>query len=497
MNMGFMRIRIHDAERLKIAVLANLLLIFSLIIAQPAGAVPGALRGTELDRLVPELMTRADIAGLCLVVLQDGRISYIGNYGVKDSRTGEPVGADTTFFAASLSKPMFAYAVLRLAQRGEIDLDQPLFKYLPSPRLEGDQRYRRITARMVLSHSSGLPNWSKTDSMALSFEPGSSWQYSGEGFVYLQKVVEKITGQDLNEFMQQEVFKPLKMNSSSFIATSELSNRMATGHDLLGNATKKPSPTRQSMNPAGTLITTGADYGHFIEGYLAQRGLSPKLAGSMSTAQVRPTGFFGGVNDQPVYWGLGFGIEARKSGNTVWQWGDNLDYRNFVMVDPVKGDGIIMLTNSENGLSIAEELSGMVIGGAHPVFDWLPFAEYDDPRSIALHAMKQDYMENAGRQAEALYKRARMQLPAAQLTELVMSLGQHLTRDGHSADTLGLLKMHLRHNAGDHRAHDMLASFYLSTGESALALLELRESAKLDPDNTERNRTIARISRQL
>src|SRR5690606_6001996 len=136
-----------------------------------------------MDRLVPRLMDGADIPGMSVVVLQNSRVSYVGNFGTMDRAGNRPVERDTRIFAASLSKPLFTYAVLRLANRGLIDLDRPLCEYEENPRLATDPRYRSITARMVLSHTSGLPNWASGGELRLSFEPGSSWEYSGEGFV--------------------------------------------------------------------------------------------------------------------------------------------------------------------------------------------------------------------------------------------------------------------------------------------------------------------------
>ncbi|MCB1188126.1 serine hydrolase [bacterium] len=487
---------IHDADRLG-RLIATVVIFLSVLTAGQAQAIPAKLTHGDLDRLVPRLMDGADIPGMSVVVLQHSRVSYVGNFGTMDRATNRPVERDTRFFAASLSKPLFAYAVLRLANRGLIDLDRPLCEYEENPRLKHDPRYREITARMVLSHTSGLPNWTSGAELELSFDPGSSWEYSGEGFVYLQQVVQRITGEDLQDFMQSEVFGPLRMRNSSYVADEQVQRKLAGGHDLLGRPTGQTLPSRRTMNPAGTLLTTAEDYGRFIEALLRREGIDNKLASQMSTAQARPTGFFGGENDSSVYWGLGFGIEAGRHGNNVWQWGDNLDYRSFVMVDPQLGSGIILLTNSANGLSVAERLAGTVLDGPHPAFDWLPYADFEDPRFIARHDLEHDFYENGGRGAERIYSAASRSLSAEQLTELVVSTGKHLVRDGLPKQAIALLQLHVQHNQSDPDAHDMLASFYLSTGSTEQALASLKQSARLDPDNRDRNATIARIERQL
>ncbi|MEZ5337127.1 MAG: serine hydrolase [bacterium] len=485
-----------DADRLQGALL-TVVLLACLLIARPALAVPARITNGELDRLVPRLMDEADIPGMSVVVLSDGRVSYVGNFGVASRADGTAVERDTRFFAASLSKPVFAFAVLRMASRGELDIDRPLCEYLENPRLEHDPRYRRITARMVLCHTSGLPNWAEGGRLELGFEPGSGWDYSGEGYIYLQQVVEQLSGRDLQDFMQAEIFGPLRMPNSSFVAEGRVANRLVSGHDLLGRPTGRTLPNRRSMNAAGTLLTTAEDYGRFVEALLRREGIDRKFAAYMSTAQTRPTGFFGGDAEDSVYWGLGFGIESGEHGNNIWQWGDNIDCRSFVMVDVHGGDGIILLSNSENGLSVAERLTQSVLSGPHPAFDWLPFAASDDPRFIARRDLEEDFFLNEGRSAQRIYDRAQRQLDATALTELVVSTGKHLVRDGLPQQAISLLQMHVSGNPRDPGAHDLLASFHLSTGNARAALAELQASAKLDPGNRERNAKIAQLQRQI
>jgi len=138
-----------------------------------------------------------------------------------NAATKKPVTNETVFEAASLSKPVFAYGVLKLVDQGKLDLDTPLNKYLGNNYdVVDDPRINLITARHVLSHTSGFPNWrdnDRTKNLLIHFTPGDKWSYSGEGMVYLSKVIEKITGLSLEDFMQQTVLQPLGMTSSSYI----------------------------------------------------------------------------------------------------------------------------------------------------------------------------------------------------------------------------------------------------------------------------------------
>src|SRR5215475_5400161 len=114
----------------------------------------------KLERGVPQLMKDGDVPGLSIALLRDGELVWRHGFGVKNTKTNEPVTDDTVFEAASLSKPVFAYAVLKLFDAGKFDLDKPLNQYLPGNYDVGeDQRLSQITARHVLSHTPGFPNW--------------------------------------------------------------------------------------------------------------------------------------------------------------------------------------------------------------------------------------------------------------------------------------------------------------------------------------------------
>lgn len=138
-------------------------------------------------------------------------------FGVKNAKIGLPVTAETVFEAASLSKPVFAYGVLKLIDQGKLGLDVPLTTYLPKPYIDGDERLNKITARIVLSHRTGFPNWRGKPSLKICFTPGERFSYSGEGYIYLQRVVEHITGKPLNEYITEAVFTPLGMANSSYV----------------------------------------------------------------------------------------------------------------------------------------------------------------------------------------------------------------------------------------------------------------------------------------
>lgn len=179
---------------------------------------------TALDAFISRKMDSLNIPGLSLAVINNGQVTYSKNYGVKNLETKEKVNESTIFELCSVSKPVFAYFILKQVQRGILDMDKPLYAYYTDPKIDTTKNYYKIlTARMVLNHCSGFPNWRKDedDSNPLFFinKPGSKYGYSGEGYQYLARVLGKIlhkTDPELNDYFQKEIVQPLRINSMNF-----------------------------------------------------------------------------------------------------------------------------------------------------------------------------------------------------------------------------------------------------------------------------------------
>lgn len=207
----------------------------------------------ELEAQIPRLMADAAVPGVSIALVRDAQILWARGFGVMNSASKEPVGNETVFPVGSMSKPVFAYAVLKLCEAGVIGLDVPLTKYSPVRVIGGDQRLDRMTARHVLSHTGGFQNWrSSTEPLSIHFDPGTQWLYSGEGYSYLQSVVTHLTGSvntnacgtfeadvkvcasDIAEYLERRVLVPFGMASSSFTWHAALENRLARPHDVNG-----------------------------------------------------------------------------------------------------------------------------------------------------------------------------------------------------------------------------------------------------------------------
>ena len=308
-----------------------------------------------------DLIKEYDIPSISVAYFENNKVSYIGTHGFKSIDTKEPVEKNTIYSAASLSKPAFAYAVLLLAQNGKIDLDKPLYKYLENEDLKEDPRYKKITAKMILSHSSGLPNWRRRNrELRLLFDPGRDFQYSGEGFMYLAKVIESILGQNINDVMKEWVFQPLEMSNSSFIWESHFKS-FAVPHDYTNTA--KPLFRRSRPIIASSLQTTPSDYAKLMIAILTKKELNSVYHNLIITPQSKISESLG--------WGLGWGIQDRVKNRYLWQWGDNGNFKGFSMMYPNKNKGVVLFVNSHKGLRILPKLIKNLFDDKIPDFHML------------------------------------------------------------------------------------------------------------------------------
>ncbi|WBS00050.1 serine hydrolase [Pseudoduganella sp. SL102] len=306
------------------------------------------------------------VCGVAVAVIRQRKLETV--HAAAGCRAAPPPGADSVFQAASLSKPLFAYAVLQLAREGKLDLDAPLAGYLPQgyrhrhaplkpepAEVVTDPRLQAVTARMVLNHTAGLPNWA-SGPLRFDAAPGTRWQYSGEGYVLLQRAVEAVTGQLLDRFMASRLFEPLAMRHSAYVLDERLAPQLLGG--TKANGAPRKTLALQEANAAFSLHTSAADYGRFLAALLHDGAAMQQVTASPVPVDA----------DLALDWGLGWGIERGRDDAYIWQWGNNPGYRAFAIASLGTGDGLVMLTSSENGLALAEPLTGRILPGEHKLF---------------------------------------------------------------------------------------------------------------------------------
>lgn len=220
---------------------------------------------SHLDEHIPKALGEAAVTGASIALIRDGEVAWAGAYGTADASTGRPLTPETVFEVASITKPLFTYGVLKLRDAGVLDLDTPLNDYLDQPYLD-DPRIRKVTARHVLSHQGGFPNWQRQRDdgpLKMYFEPGERYSYSGEGFQYLKKVLEHLTGRPALDVMTELTLKPFGMTSSDLVWPLRHGNPpLAVGHEKDGTTReKRASP---EMNAAASLHGNPSDVARFM-----------------------------------------------------------------------------------------------------------------------------------------------------------------------------------------------------------------------------------------
>lgn len=480
----------------------------------------------QLEQSIPFLMAEGDIPGLSIALISDAEIAWSRGFGVKNSQTREPVDDNTVFEAASLSKPVFAYAVLKLVDSGKLNLDTPLTKYLAAKDARydvgDDARLDQITARRVLSHTTGFPNWRpRGDAMLkIHFTPGDRFSYSGEGFVYLSRVVEQITGEPLDVFMKRTVLDPLGMKSSSYVWRDDYDTRKTFSHGAVGGVSGRNKP--EKANAAASLHTTATDYARFVVAMLKianagqARGNQPSQALSqMLTPQVSVAEAGSNNVDRPnpklsttIFWGLGWGLQKTDDGMAFWHWGDNGDTKAYVVAFDKQKAGVVMFANSTNGLSIIREVVNDALGGQQPALSWITFEAYNSPARLMFKAILKsdaetvlsDYRKrrelirspsdvsriaSAGSSANAYTPKPKDQNAESILTESQMNrLGYHLLSLKRVKDAIDVFKQNTVDFPDAFNTWDSLAEGFMVNGDNESAIKYYKKSLELNPENS-------------
>lgn len=302
------------------------------------------------------------------------------NYGVKKYDTTAYVYNETRFQAASLTKVVAAYTFFRLMDKGLIELDKPLWDYYQYDRLKNTPNGDKITARMVLTHRSGLLNWQgdvpsdawRATPLTLQFEPGTDYMYSGEGFYFLQETLEHITNKSFQTLMEEEVLRPMGMKNSNIVWNDSLENIAAYGHYELTKP-RKLGKYRKS-NAAYTLYTTAEDYMRFIQKALLEgfglKKSTHKLM--MQKAAEAKKGENGDPTDKYVPCALGLRMQFNEKGTAYWHTGSNPGFRCFFITYPQRGETLVAFMNTDQGFPAMKKLLQLFFGKDQTfwAYDW-------------------------------------------------------------------------------------------------------------------------------
>jgi CubicO group peptidase (beta-lactamase class C family) len=340
---------------------------------------------------------------------------------------------------------------------------------------------------MVLSHTTGLQNERIGDeSLALSFDPGQAFRYSGEGFLLLQRVLESIAGESLDSLSRRMVLDSLGMTRSGFVWRDDWADNAAVGH---GDFESPRIPSRPATARApSSFQTTAHDYAAFLRAIVRREGLRSQTYLQMITPHARVV--------DGIDWGLGWALENSDGARALWHWGDNSNsgFTAFAFVDPEHRNAVLYFANSSTGLGIAREMLA-IVGGAPAIPEFMGYEAYDSPTRIVRHRLEGSIRLDGAEAGLELYDRLRKEFgPSAFPESLLNTLGYRLLELGRPTDAVALFERNAREFPGSSNAYDSLGDGFVAVGNREAAIASYRRSHELDPRNEHARREAERLA---
>jgi D-alanyl-D-alanine-carboxypeptidase/D-alanyl-D-alanine-endopeptidase len=356
----------------------------------------------SLNARIQYLMKAANVSGLAISVFNNNKPIFSKTFGLANVQKNISFQQTSVLYGASFAKMVFACIAMQFVQEKIIDLDKPLVEYLSKPLvdykikgwnrgyqdLKGDERYKNITARMCLSHTTGFPNWRWFEAdkkLKIKFNPGTRYSYSGEGLYLLQFVIEQLTGKDYETISQERVFKPLGMTNTSQVWQSNFDSSICYGHNTKGEPYELMKWKEASAG--GSMSTTLEDFTKFYTALITGKGLSKKSFKEMTGLQIRiksrsqfgPLATADSTDNDNIQLGYGLGVGVFKTpfGKAFFKEGHDDGWGHYSICFPGKKIAILIMTNNDNGESIFKDLLAYAIGDTFTPWRWENYIPYD------------------------------------------------------------------------------------------------------------------------
>jgi len=370
----------------------SLLVVLALTGCSASPRVTHTLDVGMIDAEARRLMMREGVEGMALAVIEDGRVAHVAAYGRRNVERDRPLTIDTIMYGASLTKTAFAYMVLQLVDEGRLKLDASVAGLLPRPLpeyddymdLAGDERWRALTPRVLLTHTSGFANfrWLEADQrLRFHYDPGSRYGYSGEGFYVLQLILEQGLGLDVGKEMQTRVFARFGMTNTSMAWRPDFAANLADGYGLDGSM--EPHDERSGASAAGSMDTSVADQARLWAGIVRGDGLSAASRAELVRPEVPITSphqfptLMTEIEPRNAEIGLAAGLGVvtfRDTTGPAWFKGGHNDWTgNMVVCLENRRRCVVMLANDVRAERIYPEILRMILGETKMPWTW----EYD------------------------------------------------------------------------------------------------------------------------
>ena len=323
------------------------------------------IKSADMDSFLRFQMDSLGMPGLSFAIINDAKIIYYRTLGVTNVDTKEKVSKETLFDAGSLSKTPFTFLVMKMVEQGILNLDTPLYNYLPYPDIAYDDRYKLITARMVLCHTSGFPNWrilNKDEKLDIKFTPGTQYLYSGEGFEYLANVIahlKNIQKNELQGLFVKEVAAPLGMQYAYFTWNDYVAKHQAKGHfDGKISWGWGLSVDKPDFGASYSLQTEAISYAKFIIAMMQEKGLDKKTYIEMFNPQIKIPSRTDGSS-----YCLGIETKPTMFGKEYMHDGYNRNFSSAFLFNNERKFGYVFFTNCNTGIEFNKKLENFLVNG--------------------------------------------------------------------------------------------------------------------------------------
>ncbi|MBC9034118.1 beta-lactamase family protein [Sphingomonas sp. JC676] len=353
------------------------------------------LAPAAIDAEVQRLMQANKVHGLGVALIRKGRIVFVGSYGQRNA-AGAPLTPDTVMYGASLTKATFAYLVMQLVDEGKLDLDKSIADYLPKPLpdypryadLKDDPRWRKLTLRILLNHSTGFANfrWLDPDEkLRFHRDPGARYGYSGEGINLAQLVIEQGLGLDLKAEMQRRIFDRFAMTRTSMQWREDFAANLADGFTEDGKAIAHDQ--RENVRAAGSMDTTLSDWSRYLAAAVRGEGLSKAARAEMVRRSIHidsPVQFPTLLEAKTDRWkairlgyAVGWGTFESRYGHAFFKEGHDDGTSNYALCIDARQDCILLLSNDNRVQGIFVALVDRLLGPVNLPWEWESYRPYD------------------------------------------------------------------------------------------------------------------------
>lgn len=455
----------------------------------------------DFNEAVNALLEDSGVPGMSLAIIENDEVVFSKGYGLKQLPPNYPtivedinkwwkveylssdnqVNDETVFVGASLSKTYLAFVAMQLVDEGILDLDKPLYEYLEYERLAHDERYKVITGRMILSHSSGIENWGRyndRNKLEIIRDPGTAFIYSGEGYHYLDYVIRKLINEPYDDYVQKRVIDGLGL-TNTYLKYSKIEDTVALESGVPSNFSVGHRVNRGQFLGRNTIVHP-ASQNHFIAKDYAKLTISMFNTDDLSDARRKdlldPRIQ---IDDNPVYYGPAFELFFSETDTIVAHGGDNSGYKNLMYYSPVQKRGFVMMTNADWGKSLGKRMNEMTVRlDLDYFFDLnyglIPHTQY--PSKVP-SLLKTYYKSNT----EAMFEQVEALLKSNELSDIDMNgLGAYFTYYGYNSVAIKVFEMTTKTFPDSPMAYTFLGGNHMGKGEYKQALKNFTKAKELN-----------------